>query len=330
MRINPAKRARILTLSASKIALWYSCPMAFFLRYIEPQLDSKEAMVLTFGKASHVLLNRFYKVNYKSPESFAGYWKYYWFATCTGQFLKGKKKDNTPLVEYPMKHGDPLKLRGDLNAFGDPAGEFFGFMKLGERILKDFYVRHKPLPPPVEREKRRTIEIFGHKIIVVFDRVDKMPVEKDGKKEERWYITDYKTDKNCPDEDSFTLHRSPQFTIYSKAFRQIFNEEEKNILYYHLRSGKVLKTKRDQKDFDYLEQLLDRAHEEIERSVDSGKFVPFYGYRCKHCDYKLGCERYSHSYDGPKLVEDGKIIGAEEFTGWNKPEDLEEMLVDER
>ncbi len=313
------KKKRILTLSASKIALWYNCQMAFFLRYVE-HAEAKESMVLTFGRSIHSLLDQFYKKNYKSPESFAKYFKYYWFNTCSGEFLKGKKKASTKIIEYPTKR-EPVRIREDLNSYGKPVGEFFGYMKLGAKLLEKFYIRHKNKPAPKEREKKRTVNLFGHDTIVIFDRID----EFNG----GLTIADYKTDKTCPDKDSFTLHRNPQFSIYSKAFREIFNEEEKMILYYHLRSGTVLKTFRSQKDFDYLEELLGTTKRGIEDALDKNEFIPFYGHRCKFCDYKVPCENYSVSYGGPKIAQENKIIGAEKFTSWNTPEELSELLIDE-
>jgi RecB family exonuclease len=315
-KIDAKKKERILTLSASKIALWHSCPMAFFLRYVEPQPDNKESMNLTFGKAIHFMLDRFYEVYYKSPDSFANYWKYYWSATCSGGFLKGKKKENTKIIEYPLRGDKTLRIREDINTYHPkPAGEFFGYMKLGENILKNFYEKNIKLQKPVYREKRIVVNIFGYNVIVIFDRIDKL--------NGYWYITDYKTDKNF---DVFIIHRSPQFTICSKAFREHFNETEENILYYRLRTGKIYESKRSEGDYNYLKKLIGTTYQEIENAIDKNGFVPHYGYKCKPCDYKRGCERYSISHDGPKLYKDGRLINEIEFKKWEFPE----LLVDER
>lgn len=315
--IDGKKKEQILRLSASKIALWHKCPMAFYLRYIDPQPDNKEAMVLTFGKVIHYMLDKFYDTNFKSPESFSNYFKYYWYGTCSGEFLKGKKKESTKILDFPMKKMiDPLRIRGDLQAYKNTVGEYFGYRKLGEKILKNFYIRHKNKPKPEEREVRRILNVFGHKVIVIFDRIDKI--------DNKWYVTDYKTDKHY---NIFNINRNPQFTLYSKAFRQIYGTEEENILYYHLRSKKILKTMRSEKDFEYLEGLLKTTYEQIERAIDTGNFVTYYNHGCSYCDYKPGCERYSVNYGGPKLFHGDRIIEEKEFTEWGS---VNELMADER
>ena len=158
------------------------------------------------------------------------------------------------------------------------------------------------------------MDLFGHPIIAILDRIDKYNGEH--------YLCDYKTDKNPPKINSFVLHRHPQFTLYSKVFREVFDEIEKNILYYHLRSGKVLKTKRNEKDYDYLKQLMDIAQKRIEEE----DFYPFYGFHCKFCDYQVSCEKYSLSFDGPRIDLENKIISAEEFTSWHTNEEREQWI----
>ncbi|MFH1823381.1 MAG: PD-(D/E)XK nuclease family protein [archaeon] len=349
--MDSKKRARILTLSASKIALWDTCQMAFFLRYIE-HVKIPESVVLTFGKRVHHLLDHFYKVDFVSPESFMRFGRGDWFRTLSGSTLKGKRLERLVVQRYPKKPGlpidqeDPRGERGYLeigdhvsfgprledgrtnhyNEKGRPIphpkiGVAFDYMRRSDGILTRFHRRHKNKEPPIEREKRRTVNLFGFPVIVVFDRIDKT--------EDGWYLTDYKTGKKCP-EDSFELHRRPQFTIYSKAFRQILGEKERNILYYHVESGKVLKTKRNEIDYDYLEALFQRISSEMEKAVDTGQFVPHYGYHCKFCDYKPECEKYSVSYDGPPIANGRRIIPAEEFTGWHSEDELTELLAEER
>lgn len=299
-----AEKDEVGTLSASKITTWFGCNLAFYLKYILHS-EVTENVRLSFGKAIHYILNRFYEVNYKSDESFVKFWKFYWYSVVAGDFLKGKKKEKLQTEEYELKNGFKFKLGNHINFGEDPVGVFFGYKRLGESILKKFYNRHKNLPPPIMREERHTIDINGHKVIVIFDRVDEYKGET--------YLTDYKTDKSCPDKESFVLHRHPQFTLCSLAFRKIFGRQEDAILYYHLRKSKLLETHRGEKDYDYIKMILDEAAE----GICSKKYVPFYGFHCNMCDYKVPCEICSVSHDGPKLNLEGKIIPAKEFLGWN-------------
>tara|TARA_Y100000310_G_scaffold323648_1_gene384347 strand:+ start:1332 stop:2324 length:993 start_codon:yes stop_codon:yes gene_type:complete len=320
--------AKVGRLSASKITTLFGCSMAYFLHYVE-HVRVPSGVQLVFGKSQHYMLDRFYDVNYKSAETFSNFWKYYWFKQCVGEFLKGKEKKNTEIIEYPYNGKDDngkkvekkLRLGDHVKFYENPVGEFFGYMKLGTNILTRFYNRHYKekledgdRKPPIEREKRYYIDLFGHPVIAILDRIDKYKGE--------YYLSDYKTDKNPPKTDSFVLHRHPQFTLYSKVFRQVFNATEKNILYYHLRSGEILRTKRSQKDYDYLKWLMDKSQERIEKE----DFYLFYGFHCKFCDYKVACEDYSQSYGGPRIDKGNKIIPAQEFTGWHTNEEMEQWL----
>lgn len=293
-------------LSATKIGYYKGCPLAFFLKYVEHEKVPTNVRFV-FGKGIHYMLERFYKVNYKSPDSFAGYWKFYWISSVAGDFLKGKQKRELTVTEHPTKKGS-IKIGDHVDLGPDPVGLLFGYMRLGENILKRFYTRHKDKPPPLSKEASfgvkndEPMEIGGHLIRGVFDRIDK--------NEQGYYVTDYKTTKKSPEENSFVLHRDPQFTLYSYAFRKLFGQEENSVLYYHLRSGTLLKTHRSQKDYDYICKVLDEVVEGVEKDV----FTPFYGYHCGYCDYQIACEKYSIPYHGgPRIDLEGKIKHAKIF-----------------
>jgi len=299
-------------ISASKITTYKGCSMAYFLQYIAHEQVPEDGRLI-FGKAIHWMLERFYDVDYKSPESFAKFWKYYWFRQVSGEGLKGKQRANLHQQEFRLKGDFVVKVGNHVTLGQDPVGALFGYMRLGENILKRFYLRHKLKPHPHATEysfggkKSEILEIAGVPIRVIFDRVDQMNGD--------WYITDYKTDKRSPKEDAFTLHRHPQFTLYSWAFRKLFNADEKAILYYHLRSGEVLKTHRSEDDYSYLQRLV----EEVATGIEKDVFVPFYGFHCNMCRYKAVCEKYCIQYHGgPRIDDRGKIKSAETFDEWNQ------------
>lgn len=322
---NPGK------MSASKLTTYKGCSMAYWLRYVAHEKTPSNVR-LVFGKSIHYMIERFYKMNYKSDESFANFFKRYWFMQISGENLKGKAKENLKVTEFPTKT-NPIKIGSHIEIGQNipnynPVGAFFYYMKEGGRILKIFYNRHihekrgdaPNRKPPIHNEfgfgikKSEPFKINGHLVQGFIDRIDEMNGE--------WYITDYKTDKNTPRTDSFILHRHPQFTIYSLAFREIFGKKEKAILYYHLRTGKVLKTHRSEKDFDYVKGLID----EVVEGVINDKFTPFYGFHCNFCDLKVACEKYSSGHHGgPRIDLEGKIRPAEEFKEWDPdvPEEAE-------
>ncbi len=306
--------AEVGKLSPSKITTYKGCSFSYYLKYVMHERVPSNVRLM-FGKNIHYLLERFYNVNYKSEESFIKFWKYYWTSGIAGDFLKGREKKNLETEDFKLKENFIVKIGNHVDLGPEPLGVFFGYMKTGENILRKFYSRHKHLPPPIEKEKAfgfkkdEPFDIEGVLVRGVFDRIDK--------NEKGFYITDYKTDKNSPEKDSFVLHRNPQFTIYSYAFRKLFGEQEQAILYYHLRSGDVFKTYRSEKDFEYMKRLVN----EVAEGISKDHFVPHYGYHCNFCDLKSACEKYSiPHHGGPRIDLEGKIIGAKRFEEWDSPD----------
>ena len=303
--------AEVGRLSASKITTYEGCSLAYYLKYIAHE-KVPENIRLAFGKASHYMLNKFYKVNFKSAESFANFWKHYWDSVVAGDFLKGKAKDELKVLEFVQPNDFVVRIGSHLDMGANPLGSYWGYRKLGANILSQFYQKHKNRQPPLYREKSfgkrkdDIIKINEHLVTGVFDRIDEY--------QEEFYITDYKTDKASPASDSFILHRHPQFTLYSYVFREIFKKPEKAILYYHLREGKRYETHRSEADYEYLKKLLD----EVAEGITNDRFVPFYGVHCSFCDYKTACEKYAISHHGgPRIDLEGKIKPAKEFQEWD-------------
>jgi RecB family exonuclease len=336
--------ARTDRLSASKITTYKGCPMAYFLKYVKHE-KVPAGINLVFGKAVHRMLDLFYKKNYKSPESFANSFKYQWFRTCSGEDIRGRARDGLVVTEYPSSK-NPLRIgshirppTGDV----DIPGLFFGYLYIGKKMMEDFYETYKNRPSPVIREKSFELDILGHpnafgfrkkhKVVVIFDRID---IFQDMNGQWKATIGDYKTDKGDPSKKSFQIHRHPQFTLYSMAFRQLIQEgrlkgiipdeikEESAILYFHMRDGKIVPTYRDETDFDYARSLCD----DVADGIACKRFTPFYGFHCNLCDYQVPCENYSHSHGGPRIIDlEGKIKEAR-VSDWE--EDFQKFLREGR
>jgi len=329
----PYKQPKKLRLSASKITTYKGCPLAYYLKYVE-HVDVPEDARVVFGKVIHSMLDKFYELNFKSADSFVGAWRFNWFRACSGEALTEKRKEIFKVNEYPLSNGT-IRLGTHVkfckpNSDADPVGIFFSYMKLGENILRQFYEQFKHTSPPVLREKAFEIDIQGinrkHHIVVIFDRIDLkngLPI-----------IGDYKTDKTSPEENpeekAFQLHRHPQFTLYSLAFRKLIEdgrlkgiipegiEKEAAIWYYHLRSGKIFETKRSERDYEYILNLL----EDVTDGILSQRFTPFYGFHCGLCDYQIPCEKYSICHGGPRIDLEGRIKTPKEVS-WD--EDIGEL-----
>lgn len=327
-------------LSPSKITTYLGCSFAYCLHYILHEWVPDNVR-LAFGKKIHWMLDNVYDLNFKTDESFASSWCFHWRRTVAGDNLKEYEKNKIGFSskEYEYTGRDEegrqvkktLKVGNHIDLGPNPLGTFFAYRTLGVNILKRFYNRHmcekneknKKRNPPIARElafgvrNDEPIEIAGHLIRGVFDRIDRTDMG--------CFITDYKTDKSSPGRNSFVLHRNIQFTIYSMVFRQIFQEQEKAILYYHLRSGDVFKTYRSERDFEYVKRLLDK----VAKGIEDEDFVPFYGFHCEMCDRQSVCEKYSHPYHGgPRIDLEGKIIGAEKFDKWDVDAQIPDWMED--
>lgn len=152
---------------------------------------------------------------------------------------------------------------------------------LAMKILSQFYDKNFASKENVLYHEKQTRQDFeGFKILGKFDRIEKT--------EQGIEIIDYKTSKESPEnspEIEFVLHHSVQFTSYSKVFRLWQGIKEARLQLYHLRSGKLFETKRSEKDYDYLHQLIRTTN----KRIIEGDFTPFYGFHCKICDYIIPC-----------------------------------------
>ena len=326
-----------MRLSASKITTYKGCPLAYYLKYVKHEIVPEDVR-RSFGKVVHSMLDKFYEMNFKSSDSFAGAFKFNWFRYCSGESLKGEMKERYKIIEYPVREGGRAFRLGTHVKFGKHfpdeseedfldkcKGIFFGYMKTGEEIMKRFYEQYIDRPDPVIREQPFDLYIDGHPnqngarrkhfVRVIYDRVD----ETDG----HVSIGDYKTDSGNPESKAFMLHRHPQFTLYSLALRQLIAEKrvsfkcgarrEDAILYHHLRSGKMLITHRSEEDFEYLRSLLDNVTEHI----ISNDFTPFYGFHCNWCDFQVPCETYSVAHGGPRIIDPSGEIKAAKEVDWD-------------
>jgi DNA helicase-2/ATP-dependent DNA helicase PcrA len=268
-------------LSASKLATYRGCPLAFRYNYIEhvtvPQSPSK-----IFGKEIHYMLESFHKKNFKSVETFLNTWNHRWWGVVYGEY-------------------------GDFEIAFKTKEQPANLCWSGRRLLRPFYEHNKSLPKPNMVEKdfsEYKIDFAGIRVTGKWDRVDRI--------EDKTFIIDYKTDFFSPEQDTFLLHRLPQFTFYAVAWTKKFGEIP-HLALHHLRSGKVFKTRRTEEDFAYLEDIITKT----KARVLEGDFTPFYGFHCNMCDFKVRC--------GPDCVGLGSKLKKREQEFSVQPEILETL-----
>lgn len=99
-------------------------------------------------------------------------------------------------------------------------------------------------------------------------------------------IVDFKVGKRTPDESEASLDLG--LTIQSYAFRSLFNAAENRLLYYVLKNGLELPTKRTRDHHRQLLFLLDRMEAMLEQNL----IYPRYSYECSNCVYRRPCARW--------------------------------------
>ncbi|MCX8193947.1 MAG: PD-(D/E)XK nuclease family protein [Candidatus Pacearchaeota archaeon] len=191
---------------------------------------------------------------------------------------------------------------------------------LAMKILSKYYDENINNRANVLFHEKRVVKNFeGYKLLAKFDKIQKT---KEGDIE----IVDYKTGKESPNlgpEIEFVLHHHPQFTQYSKVYREGRNSEflglpeESRLLLHHLRSGKTFETKRSNKDYEYLYQLI----RTVDRDIKEGNFTPFYGFHCKWCDCLFECNKRRVG------VGDGMSAFIERIEVLNEPLTIEDKTV---
>lgn len=277
--------AEFKKMSASKLSTLSGCTRSYEFRYIE-RIKIPMNVRLAFGTAIHQMLENFYKKNYKSPDTFVNSWRFYWY-------LAGSNENDPELLEKYGKFYEKIKERyGTVSVHKEESRNYIlgWYKRLGSDILRTFYIRHKNQPKPKAVEKRFNIEFEGFKLTGNMDRIDEF---KKGLS-----LADYKTDKRCPEKNDLLLRKHHQFTFYHLAFRELYGHNPTGIFMYHLRSGKVVPTKRTEKDFIHLKKTLEKA----KKIIESDDFQPFYGFHCNLCDYLKTCQEREVEGDIEKII----------------------------
>lgn len=274
-------------MSASKLSTLSGCKRAYEYRYVE-RIKIPISVRLAFGTAVHQMLDQFYKKNYKSPDTFVNSWRFYWH-------LVSSKENDPELLEKHGKYYEKIKKRyGPVSVYKEDSRRYIlgWYKRLGSEILEKFYIRHKEQKKPIETEKRFNIMFEGFKLNGNIDRIDEF---KKG-----LALSDYKTDKKCPQKNDLILRKHHQFTFYHLAIKELYGKEPTGIFMYHLRSGNVIPTKRTEKDFLHLKETLEKA----KKVIESDDFQPFYGFHCNLCDYLKTCQEREVEGNIEKIIKE--------------------------
>jgi len=296
----------ILKVSATKLNTFATCEYLYWLQY-ETSIKVPQWVKKVFGKAVHRTIQLFYKPNEKirkarlekgitqifpvSQESAKAMWYLVW-----GQALKGEKAD-------PGIFPGGCKIRFDGQSPEKIEQEKSKYYGLGASMIMKYWRDNYNAPFPIMMEKRFKIPSLTKNNVWFVGIMDQVR-----KKNGRAQIIDFKTGWYDFGERSvyiqFPIHKDPQFTIYSRAYRVLTNEVEAEIMRYPLgykgtnpKTGEKIDkmaiiTYRDTKDYYDLENgLLTRFIKFLEQEKPTFiKASESSGNACRFCDYLKVCQ----------------------------------------
>ena len=155
--------------------------------------------------------------------------------------------------------------------------EYLKKFKDGQQMLIDYYdtfvknTKNQPKMLEYFFGKDKVVTLGNHTIIGVIDQID----AKDR-------VIDYKSGVK-PTQAKLDLDL--QFTIYSYAFRQLFDRKEKCLVLRHLGTMKDLVTERTEDDFKILTEEVDKIDKRLKGKI----FVRNLGRDCATCYFIEHC-----------------------------------------
>jgi len=222
-----------------------TCEYSYYLRYIK-RVPIKESSASIYGTAVH----RAIKIGYDNKlerEDWAKVFKKEWVTLASSKDILFASEN-----EYLKKFKDGQEL---LLVYYDK------FVK-GHKdplVTEYFFGRDNP------------VKIGNNTVIGVFDQIDA-----------KNRIIDYKTGVK-PTQAKLDLDL--QFTLYSYAYRQLFGKEESGLILRHLGTMKDLKTQRCEKDFEVLEEEVNKVEKKLKGKV----FVRNLDRNCADCYFLEEC-----------------------------------------
>ncbi|MBU5689449.1 MAG: PD-(D/E)XK nuclease family protein [Candidatus Aenigmarchaeota archaeon] len=270
-------------ISPSLIEEYNRCPMQlYFSRILEPKPDVPEWIGKVFGDAIHYFISTYiyketqYPLGFKSKKNMIKFWCYFW-----SQIMNGDDKI------FKRKIGEVWYRQNELPE---------DLKKKGIYILSRYWDDNINLPRPLFVELKIEIPYNGVHLIGVIDQIRINP--ETGKH----VIVDLKTGKTYGDSDreQFSLRTNIQLTFYAMLYRMYFDVEEDCLAIYDLNQGKMMMTKRDDKDILFLQDILRK----IIDNISNANYKRVFGKHCSMCDYQEPCYKPEQYFTGERELTD--------------------------
>lgn len=269
----------MVVFSASMLDCIDSCKRLYFYRYVAKP-DVKTNPHTALGTILHRMFDRYYKINFKTEESFLKQYAHEWNNACIGEsdYVRGiwvhNEEERDKILEgffwtgwhtlgrfydiHKEKRKELERRRVELKDIikssieGDilrQSSLFKGTKRQLERSIKarigrEYEIEKLKLFPRVERKIEFQWREFD--LTAKIDRIDKLNGEI--------YITDYKTGRKI--EEPF---RSHQFTIYYLAVLNEFGKTPAGMIKSYLRLDKDIPVVLGEEHFQYLGDDLQDA-----------------------------------------------------------------------
>ncbi len=172
----------------------------------------------------------------------------------------------------------------------------------GVSIIQNYYRKNDIVQANiVDLESRFNIEVEGHTISGIIDRIDKT--------EDGYEIVDYKTAKKMPSQEK--VDNDLQLSIYLLAFLSRYPKEKENldklkVSLYFLKHGVKLSSTRTR---DQLENCK-KDFLEIVSKIEEKKFEPTVSPLCGWCGYQKMCPMWRHKFKEKRKIDSEEISKA--------------------
>jgi len=257
-----------MKLSFSAISTYQNCPLSYKFMYVE-RLPTKRTPVLSFGTSLHSALEKFYGVTVPEP----------------------------PSLEQLLNH---LAQTWEKDGYSDDAEEK-QYFEHAKQVLTNFYRTNiSQFQIPAAVEQRFAVELDGHVLRGIIDRLDKLPSGG-------YEIIDYKTGRSLP--PRYRVDSDLQLSIYYLAAKELWGIEPERLTLYFLLPDQRISTTRNEADALRTRNIIKSVAASIERDGTEGTFKARENALCPWCDFQNHCPLFKHKF--LKEEAQGGITGDE-------------------
>jgi DNA helicase-2/ATP-dependent DNA helicase PcrA len=256
--------------SYTQLAAFSNCPYQYRFAHIL-RIPRRGKAVFSFGKTMHSVLQKLFELVKEKQEKGQ--------ADLFGNHLSVAGGGNK--VGISWKEIKELYEKSWIDDWYENKSQKEEYRRLGEKILKEFYAKHKiKWPRPLFLEKGFRLKInIGKEIFTirgVIDRIDEV-----GKNKIK--IIDYKTGRP---KEKLSFEDKGQLLLYQLAARNLFSQEVVGLSFYYLENNTEIEFLGTTEELEKMKEKMIT----IIRGIQKSEFPPKPGPLCKYCDFAAICE----------------------------------------